>query len=189
MKKLTILATVFSLLMLVSGCSNNNSSADTTTTAPVTEATTTEATTTEAPEESTTETPDAPTASGAAALAEVVMTSVEFPAMMPIEDEAMVTEFFALTLDNMAEYSINQQLISALLAEVIIVKPVEGKADAVLEELKARKTYLIDTAAFYPDQEVSAAATVVGSAGDYVYLICHSEAATAEQALLAAING
>ena len=151
--------------------------------------TTTEATTTEAPEESTTETPDAPAASGAAALAEVVMTSVEFPAMMPIEDEAMVTEFFALTLDNMAEYSINQQLISALLAEVIIVKPVEGKADAVLEELKARKTYLIDTAAFYPDQEVSAAATVVGSAGDYVYLICHSEAATAEEALLAAING
>ena len=188
-KKLTIIGLVFSILMLASGCANNNGSAEATTTAPTTETTTeaiTEATTEAIDDGTTAETPDAPGAeSETARLANVVMTAVEFPAMMPVEDDAMVTEFFGLTLENIEEYSINQQIISAVLAEVIVIKPAEGKEADVLAELDSRRTYLIDNAAFYPAQEESAAATKVGSAGGYVYLICHTEAAACEDALVA----
>ncbi len=116
-------------------------------------------------------------------LTEVVLNSVEFPSTMRVEDEEMIKDM-GLNLDDIEEYCVTQQMMSVHLIEVIIAKPKEGKAESVLESLQARKDALINTFAYYPEQEESANATVVGQKGDYVYLICHWEAADAEKELL-----
>lgn len=131
---------------------------------------------------------DSGTASEAERLTEIVLNAVEFPATVSLEDEGIISDTIGLNLDDLEEYCITQQMMSVHLVEVIIAKPKEGKTADVKEALEARRDALINTFAFYPDQVDSANATVVGEKGDYVYLICHTEAAAAEEKLLTEIQ-
>lgn len=209
MKKILTVLLTAAMLLSVASCGNNETENTTTEAPAVTDAPETEATEseteapeaeTEAPEAETeapeAETEDAPAEEGEAGtaasesqrLAEVVLNSgVEFPAVMPVEDPAIITDVLCYDMTDAEEYSVTMQLMSAHLIEVVIIKPVDGKMDAVMEMLNARKDQLLNSVAFYPDQVESAEGTVVGNKGGYAYLICHKDGAKAEEALLNAI--
>lgn len=136
----------------------------------------------------TTEQTDADSVYDTQSLAITVLNSVEFPQMIDTVDEQIISDTIGLTLADTESVCIKQQMMSVDLAEIIIVKASDGKLEAVVSELEKRKQALIDTFAFYPNQVASAEATVVGSKGGYAYLICHEEADTAEDALLAVLK-
>ena len=79
-------------------------------------------------------------------------------------------------------------MMSAHLIELTIVKPAEGQKDAALEHLNNRMNQLKTEVAFYPEQQETADQTVVGEAGDYLYLLCCKDAAKAADALKAAVG-
>lgn len=121
-------------------------------------------------------------------LADVVINSgVEFPAIGLVEDEAILKDVMGYDLSLFSEYSVTMHMMSAHLIELTIVKPAEGKEEAVLEHLTNRMNQLKTEVAFYPEQQETADQTVVGSKGGFVYLLCCNDAAKAEEALLAAI--
>lgn len=203
MKK--FLAVILTAAMILSVASCGGKKEETTTapettpqvTEPATEATTEE--TTEAASEETSE--EAPTEEEAPSeeedgeetetkrLANVILNcGIEFPAnqfMEGTKDE--IKEFLGYDLTDAEEYSIVTNLMSVHLLEITIIKVQDGKMDAVMEMLEARKKDLIENYAFYPAQEEAANATVVGNKNGYAYLICDARAAEAEAALLEAI--
>ena len=87
-----------------------------------------------------------------------------------------------------SEYSVTMHMMSAHLIELTIVKPADGQKDAALEHLNNRMNQLKTEVAFYPEQQETADQTVVGEAGDYLYLLCCNDAAKAEEALKAAVG-
>ena len=121
-------------------------------------------------------------------LLQTTLESVDFPATILVEDEKIISKDYGLQKEDYADCAIACQAVSVDLAEVIIVKPVEGRADALYELLKSRRQQLIEKLAFYPNQTESAEASVVGKKYGYVYLICHKDAEQAEKALLEALE-
>ncbi len=189
-KKILAVILTAALIVTAAGCGNNDDATTTTTTAEAT-------TTTEAVEDVTDveEETDAPeggeTASDLScqALSDVVINSgVELPAIGLVEDEAILTDVLGYDLSLFSEYSITMHMMSAHLIELTIVKPAEGQKDAALEHLNNRMNQLKTEVAFYPEQQETADQTVVGEAGDYLYLLCCNDAAKAADALKAAVG-
>lgn len=186
-----ILAVILTAALIVTAASCG-AKEETTTTTPV------ETTTTEAVVEDVTdieeEAPEAETDAPASdlscqALSDVVINSgVELPAIGLVEDEAILTEVLGYDLSLFSEYSITMHMMSAHLIELTIVKPAEGQKDAALEHLNNRMNQLKTEVAFYPEQQETADQTVVGEAGDYLYLLCCNNAAKAADALKAAVG-
>ncbi|MCM1335498.1 MAG: DUF4358 domain-containing protein [Bacteroides sp.] len=114
--------------------------------------------------------------------------SLEEVATMQVDDDALLTDVMNYDLSLFEEYSVVTHLMSAHLIEITVAKPAEGKAKDALDLLEKRKDELINVVAFYPEQQENAAATIVGSKGDYVYLLCGFDSAEMEKALLAAIG-
>ena len=182
-KILSILLTA-ALLVSAAGC-GTKAEEETTTTTTTTVAEESIDTTTEA------EVEEAPAANFTCTeLTDVILNSgVELPAVGPVEDEAILTDVLSYDLSLFEEYSVIMHMMSAHLIEITVAKPAAGKEDAALEFVNNRMNQLKTEVAFYPEQQETADQTVVGSAGGYVYLICCSDAAKAEEALLAKING
>lgn len=186
-----ILAVILTAALIVTAASCG-AKEETTTTTPV------ETTTTEAVVEDVTdieeEAPEAETDAPASdlscqALSDVVINSgVELPAIGLVEDEAILTDVLGYDLSLFSEYSITMHMMSAHLIELTIVKPAEGQKDAALEHLNNRMNQLKTEVAFYPEQQETADQTVVGEAGDYLYLLCCNDAAKAADALKAAVG-
>lgn len=186
-----ILAVILTAALIVTAASCG-AKEETTTTTPV------ETTTTEAVVEDVTdieeEAPEAETDAPASdlscqALSDVVINSgVELPAIGLVEDEAILTDVLGYDLSLFSEYSITMHMMSAHLIELTIVKPAEGQKDAALEHLNNRMNQLKTEVAFYPEQQETADQTVVGEAGDYLYLLCCNDAAKAEEALKTAVG-
>ncbi len=128
----------------------------------------------------------APTATDktAAQLAQTVQNSIEFPQLVEVTDEDIITENIGIDLSQVTDFAVYQQMLSVDVSEIIILIVKDGAESQLKTTLENRKQSLIDDFAFYPNQVASAEATVVGSEKNVVYLICHEEAATAEQALL-----
>ncbi len=124
-------------------------------------------------------------------LAEVVNGAGEWPKMMKIEDNEMAKDYFKLDLENenYVEISLLQSPMSAVLAEIIIINPADGKLDTAKEDLETRKEKLITTDAFYPDHKNIANESIIGEAGGYVYLIVGLSAEDGEKALIKKLNG
>ncbi len=188
-----ILAVILTAALIVTAASCGGNNAETTTTTPA-ETTTT---TTEAVVEDVTDIEEAPEAETDApasdlscqALADAVINSgVEFPAIGLVEDEAILTDVLGYDLSLFSEYSITMHMMSAHLIELTIVKPADGQKDAALEHLNNRMNQLKTEVAFYPEQQETADQTVVGEAGDYLYLLCCNDAAKAEEALKTAVG-
>lgn len=122
----------------------------------------------------------------AAQLMEMVMNAVQFPQMIDLNDNERIEEM-GIDLTVTEDYAIKQQMLSVDVCEVIIIKTSSENMEKVLEVLNSRKDSLINDFAYYPEQVQSANATVVGSKKDIAYLICHTEAAKAEEQLLSQI--
>lgn len=115
-------------------------------------------------------------------LADTVLNSVEFPGMMEVTESAMLDSIIDFSDYGITDYCVYQQMMSVHLCEIIIVR--SNDTEAVLKALNDRKDKLINQLAFYPEQQDSANATVVGKKGSVCYLIAHTDAAEAEKALL-----
>ncbi len=203
-----ILAVILTAALIVTAAScGGNKDDEVTTTTPAETTTTTEAVedVTDIEEETTEDTEaeeEAPEADAEAeednaaagelscqVLSDVVINSgVEFPAIGLVEDEAILTDVLGYDLSLFSEYSVTMHMMSAHLIELTIVKPADGQKDAALEHLNNRMNQLKTEVAFYPEQQETADQTVVGEAGDYLYLLCCNDAAKAEEALKAAVG-
>lgn len=124
----------------------------------------------------------------AAELLDIVLKSIEFPPTVEVTEESAFEEM-GIDLSLAEDYAAVKQMLSVDVAEVIVLKVKEGEEENALEQLKSRKEALINYFAYYPEQVESANATVVGSEGNVVYLICHVDAEKGEEGLLGEIYG
>ncbi|MCM1299607.1 MAG: DUF4358 domain-containing protein [Firmicutes bacterium] len=120
-------------------------------------------------------------------LMEVVLNSVQFPQMIDLDDDERIEEM-GIDLSLAEDHAVSQQMLSVDVCEVIIIKAEQDNIPRILDSLETRRESLINDFAFYPEQVESAEATVVGSEKDVAYLICHAEADTAEEKLLAELK-
>lgn len=191
-----ILAVILTATLIVTAAACGNDETEITTTTPAETTTTTEVQedVTDVEEETEDEAPEAEEGATAGdvscqTLSDAVINSgVEFPAIGLVEDEAILTDVMGYDLSLFSEYSITMHMMSAHLIELTIVKPAEGQKDAALEHLNNRMNQLKTEVAFYPEQQETADQTVVGEAGDYLYLLCCNDAAKAEEALKTAVG-
>ena len=122
-------------------------------------------------------------------LADVVQNAVEFPAMGEITEPEDILNIFGINTDLCVEYAFIQNLMSVHLNKIIILLPAAECEDELLEQLTKRFEYIRNEAAFYPEQETSAAGAVMGTTENgYLYLIVHQNGSEAQEALLAAIG-
>ena len=123
----------------------------------------------------------------AATMAAAAQGAIEWPAMMEFTDAEEINTIFSIDPTLCEDYFFSMQMMSEHLNEIVIVKPTAGNEDAVKEQVDARFAYLKDGAAFYPEQEESAAGGVSGVTEDgYYYIVIHKDGETAAQALLSA---
>ncbi len=180
MKKfITMAAILAALTMTVTGCAGGNDSSSDSTDSTVSG-------TVEAGDNTTSEVTDDEAASlTAAQMAANALTAIEWPAMMQVEDPEMINGFFGIDAALCEDYYISNQMISAQLNEVIIVKPAEGKKADLQAQLDSHFEYIKNDAAFYPEQEPSAEGAVMGELSNgYLYILVHENAQTAADALL-----
>ncbi len=202
-KKIIAALLAGAMILSISSCGKKNE--ETTTPAATTPAeTTTEATTTEA--ETTTETEAATEEATDTSVPEnedsaeaetndceklvnaVLNSGIEFGATALVEDKELLADVMGYDLDLIDEYGVATALMSVHLIEIAVVKPAEGKMEDVLKMFNERKEKLINELAFYPAQVEAAEKTVIGSKGEYAYLICDNSAAEAEEKLIEAIG-
>ncbi|MGN0656156.1 MAG: DUF4358 domain-containing protein [Ruminiclostridium sp.] len=118
----------------------------------------------------------------------VLNSGIEFGATALVEDKEMLADVMGYDLDLIDEYGVATALMNVHLIEIAVIKPAEGKMEDVIAMLNDRKQKLLDEVAFYPAQVEAAEKTVVGSKGEYAYLICDNSAAEAEEKLIEAIG-
>ena len=119
-------------------------------------------------------------------LADAAMSVGEWPMLMEVTDEMILTDYYQFDLSKYDSALVMQNPMSANMTEIIIFKSadVEGaKAD-----LETRRENAISMHAFYPDDVVRAEASIVGTEGEYAYFIMSDFAAEAETALIEAIK-
>lgn len=122
-------------------------------------------------------------------LADIVQNAVEFPAMTEITEPEDIQTVFGIDTDLCVEYAFIHNLMSVHLNEIVVLLPAAECEDELLEQLTNRFEYIRNEAAFYPEQETSAAGAVMGTAANgYLYLIVHENGSEAQEALLAAIG-
>ncbi len=120
----------------------------------------------------------------AADMAANAFAAGEWPALMEISDVETADMLFGIDISMLEDYVLYAPMMSAHINEVIIVKPTAGNEAAVKEALDAHFAYIKESAAFYPDQEITAAASVQGEANGYLYVIVHDDGATIAASLL-----
>ncbi|MDR2559886.1 MAG: hypothetical protein LBC86_10175 [Oscillospiraceae bacterium] len=107
-------------------------------------------------------------------LADLILESAEFPAMItltePSDIEALLPD---INFNEIEEIVLIQQALSVHLTEVILIKPASPEVMSVLLE---RQKILKEQLAFYPAQVLSAEASVIGTFHNIAYLICHEDA-------------
>lgn len=113
-------------------------------------------------------------------MAKAALGEDNWPAMDIASDPEMIGAMFStadgevFNLDDLEEHCFCTNVISAQLYKVIVVKPVNGREGAVEDAVGKYLDYSKNGAAFYPEQEESAAGAVSGKTADnYIYLIVH----------------
>lgn len=108
------------------------------------------------------------------------LSTESWPMMEIVTDPEMIDTMFStangevFNLNDLEEYCFCTNLISSQLNKVIVVKPVNGREGAVEDVMDSYLEYSKNGAAFYPEQEVSAAGSVSGKTADnYMYLVVH----------------
>lgn len=99
---------------------------------------------------------------------------VEWVSMLEITDAESAMTMFGLDTTLCDEYYLSVTMMSAHLNEIIIVKPKSGSEPEVETQLEEHFDYVKNSAALYPEQEISAAGAVQGKTADgYYYIIVH----------------
>lgn len=107
-------------------------------------------------------------------LADAVTGCLEWVAMEEVTDSEIANTLFGIDTSLLDDYYLATALMSVHLNEIIIVKPQADKEDEVKAQLDAHFEYIKDGAAFYPEQEKSAAGAAQGQTSDgYYYIIVH----------------
>lgn len=202
-KKIIAAILAGAMILSISSCGKKNEEtttpAATTTAETEAETTTTEAETTTGTEPATEEATDtsvpenedsaeAETNDCEKLVNAVLNSGIEFGATALVEDKELLSDVMGYDLDLIDEYGVATALMSVHLIEIAVVKPAEGKMEDVLKMFNERKEKLINELAFYPAQVEAAEKTVIGSKGEYAYLICDNSAAEAEAKLIEAIG-
>lgn len=114
---------------------------------------------------------------------EKVLSESEWPSLMEVTDETILKEFFLLdpANENYKEMIVMQCPISAVMSEIIIINA--DDVSAAQADLEARKTKAIEQDAWYPNDQELAAASIVGTNGNYAYYIIGQNASAAEQSI------
>lgn len=112
----------------------------------------------------------------------------EWPAMMEITDEMMLTEYFMIdpANANYRNFMVMQCPMSATMSEIIIIEA--DDVDAAKADLDARRNKAITQDAWYPNDVELAEASIVGTEGNYAYFILAGSAAEAETAIVEALK-
>lgn len=112
----------------------------------------------------------------------------EWPAMMEITDEMMLTEYFMIdpANANYRNFMVMQCPMSATMSEIIIIEA--DDVDAAKADLDARRNKAITQDAWYPNDVELAEASIVGTEGNYAYFILAGSAAEAETAIVDALK-
>lgn len=114
-----------------------------------------------------------------------VLTAVEWPALMEVSDNETASMMFGIDTNLCEDFYFTNQMMSVHLNEILIAKPKSGSEEDLKAQFDARFAYIKDGAAFYPEQEESAAGAVSGTTDDgYLYIIVHAEGAKAQEAML-----
>lgn len=114
---------------------------------------------------------------------EKALSESEWPSLMEVTDEVILNEFFLLdpANENYKEMIVMQCPISAVMSEIIIINA--DDVSAAEADLEARKTKAIEQDAWYPKDQELAAASIVGTNGNYAYYIIGENASAAEQSI------
>lgn len=114
---------------------------------------------------------------------EKALSESEWPSMAEVTDEVILKEFFLLdpANENYKEMIVMQCPISAVMSEIIIINA--DDVSAAEADLEARKTKAIEQDAWYPNDQELAAASIVGTNGNYAYYIIGQNASAAEQSI------
>ncbi|MBQ8780207.1 MAG: DUF4358 domain-containing protein [Oscillospiraceae bacterium] len=208
-KIMAFIAALSAAALMLAGCSSNEGTAEettveTTTAAAEVETEASEAETeaseseTEAESESETEaeTEESVVEEGEAggavsvnplqSLADAAMAVGEWPSLMEVTDEMILTDYYQFDLSKYESALVMQNPMSANMTEIIIFKSAD--VEAAKADLEARRENAINMHAFYPDDVERAEASIVGAEGEYAYFIMSDYAADAETALIEAIK-
>lgn len=121
-------------------------------------------------------------------LAERALDSGEWPGMDFLTDQKFVSALLSekIILDDLEDYALASNVISAQLNKILVVKPKADKAEAVQAAMDEYFDYVTTEGAFYPEQQASAAGSVSGKTpGGYIYIIVHENGAEIADAMLA----
>ena len=181
MKKFSIFLAILSAVLLTAcnngGSESESSSGSTVSTSSVIESSSASTTSSSADEKK------------ADLYANEALNAVEFPKMKKVETPEEIDAFFEFNTANYADFSLYMNVMSVNLNRVIIVKPLDGKHDEVFAELKAYFDDLLETGAYYPAQESSAAGAVMGETEDgYIYIIVHENGEAAAQEIVKTVG-
>lgn len=177
MKKL--LSVIIVSVVLLTACSNSGESSSSSTSSSSTSSQTSS-------ESVSSDTSDSELSeSTAEKYAQAALAAVEFPKMRKISAPAEIDALFGFDAADFADYSLYTELMGVNLNKVILVKPADGKHDSVSQTLKAYFDEQIESGAYYPAQQKSAAAAQFGETSDgYIFIIIHENAQTAVDAFI-----
>ncbi|HCF82909.1 MAG TPA: hypothetical protein DER68_02830 [Ruminococcaceae bacterium] len=171
MKKLV--SVIIVSVILLAGCSNAGSSDG---------ASDSSSTSSSAVSESASQTAE----SKAEIYAQAALSAVEFPQMRKISDPVEIDALFGFDTADFADFSFYTELMGVNLNKVIFVKPADGKHDAVSQALKAYFDETVESGAYYPAQQKSAAGALFGETPDgFIFIIFHENAQTAVEVVKA----
>lgn len=182
MKKKKILAAVAAMTILsaaFTGCSGNNNSSSSDTSSSAAESGNSSgaenSSNSENSDNSSENSSEPATAERTAAdISAAAFEALDWVPLQEINTKDLAETMFGIDLDLCEDYSMYNPLISAHMDEMIVVKPKQGSEEKLKEQLDAHYTYLKESAAFYPDQEYTAAGTVTGVTDDgFYYIICN----------------
>lgn len=120
--------------------------------------------------------------------AEKALSADEWPGMDFLTDQEFVSALLSekIILDDLEDYALASNVISAQLNKILIVKPKADRAEAVQAAMDEYFGDVTTEGAFYPQQEASAAGSVKGKTPDgYIYMIVHENGSKIADAMLA----
>lgn len=119
-------------------------------------------------------------------IVDAITSAVEWAKLDEISDNEIAKEFFKLDLENpdYKDILIMQCPMSSVTAEIILIETNDNQAEKALNDLKERRTKLIEVDAFYPDAKVIAENSITGTYNNVAYFIAGTNAEQSEEILL-----
>ena len=113
-------------------------------------------------------------------IADAALAVGEWPTLWEVTDPQLISDFFLLDAsnENYQNLLILQCPMSANMTEIIIIQAED--VSAAKADLEARQKKAQEQDAFYPDDVERAAASVVGTEGDYAYFLMGDNTPSAE---------